>query len=389
MSWVFFYRPIFLNQVIGLTEVQIGFLSAVLTFSTIVSPLVGGYLADRFGRKRVLMMFDTTSWLSSLTVWFWTQNMWYAFVAYVLEGLVSVIYSVWECLLVEDTAPENRSSIYGTISAIYSVGSLSTPVAGYIVGLYGIDAGTRMLFLLTLVSLIPMFAIRLVLLRETEFGKQIMKEKSFTGLKGYRDSLSVIKKNRIILVLLFTSVLGSFYYASVTYRSLFLIHENGLGLNEELASLVPAASSISSLIMALFVVPKLASKASYVKALALGYGLGCLASLFLSLSPKGSLLSAMLSSVILGIYGVTAFSVSRTFLTNEIEAADSKARAKILSITVTLTSLLGLPAPVLMGYLFSLNPRIPFMVVSATLAISLTVLLAATKKQVSSKPTSN
>jgi MFS family permease len=234
-----------------------------------------------------------------------------------------------------------------------------------------------------------MFVIRLVLLRETEFGKQIMKEKSFMGLKGYRDSLSVIRKNRIILVLLFTSVLGSFYYASVTYRSLFLIHENGLGLNEELASLVPAASSISSLIMALFVVPKLASKASYVKALALGYGLGCLASLFLSLSPKGSLLSAMLSSVILGIYGATAFSVSRTFLTNEIEAADSKARAKILSITVTLTSLLGLPAPVLMGYLFSLNPRIPFMVVSATLAISLTVLLAATKKQVSSKPSSN
>jgi MFS family permease len=148
MSWVFFYRPIFLNQVIGLTEVQIGFLSAVLTFSTIVSPLVGGYLDDRFGRKRVLMMFDTTSWLSSLTVWFWTQNILYAFVAYVLEGLVSVIYSVWECLLVEDTAPENRSSIYGTISAIYSVGSLSTPVAGYIVGLYGIDVGTRMLFLL-------------------------------------------------------------------------------------------------------------------------------------------------------------------------------------------------------------------------------------------------
>jgi len=382
MSWVYFYRPIFLNQVIGLTEVQIGFLSAVLTFSTIVSPLAGGYLADRFGRKNVLMLFDTTSWLSSLAIWYWTRSMLFAFVAYVLEGLVSVIYSVWECMLVEDTAPEFRSGIYGIVLAINSVGSLSTPIAGYVIGSLGIDAGTRMLFLLTFVVLVPMFAIRMVFLRETEFGKQIMKERSFAGLGGYRDSLVVIKRNCTIFVLLLMSVLSSFYYASVTYRPLFLINENGLGLSDELASLVPAASSISSLIMASFIVPKITSKAGYIKTLALGYGLGCVSLLWLSLSPKGDLLSAVLSSVLLGVFSATAFSVFRAFLTNEIEAADSKARAKILSIAGTLTSLFGLPAPILVGYLFSLNPRIPFMVVSATLGISLTMLLAVAKNEI-------
>jgi len=382
MSWVYFYRPIFLNQVIGLTEVQIGFLSAVLTFSTIVSPLAGGYLADRFGRKNVLMLFDTTSWLSSLAIWYWTRSRLFAFVAYVLEGLVSVIYSVWECMLVEDTAPEFRSGIYGIVLAINSVGSLSTPIAGYVIGSLGIDAGTRMLFLLTFVVLVPMFAIRMVFLRETEFGKQIMKERSFAGLGGYRDSLVVIKRNCTIFVLLLMSVLSSFYYASVTYRPLFLINENGLGLSDELASLVPAASSISSLIMASFIVPKITSKAGYIKTLALGYGLGCVSLLWLSLSPKGDLLSAVLSSVLLGVFSATAFSVFRAFLTNEIEAADSKARAKILSIAGTLTSLFGLPAPILVGYLFSLNPRIPFMVVSATLGISLTMLLAVAKNEI-------
>jgi DHA1 family tetracycline resistance protein-like MFS transporter len=382
MSWVYFYRPIFLNQVIGLTEVQIGFLSAVLTFSTIVSPLAGGYLADRFGRKNVLMLFDTTSWLSSLVIWYWTRSMLFAFVAYILEGLVSVIYSVWECMLVEDTAPEYRSGIYGIVLAINSVGSLSTPVAGYVIGSLGIDAGTRMLFLLTFAVLVPMFAIRFVFLRETEFGKQIMKERSFAGLGGYKDSLAVIKRNRTILVLMLMSVLSSFYYASVTYRPLFLINENGLGLSDELASLVPAASSISSLIMASFIVPKITSKAGYIKTLALGYGLGFVSLLWLSLSPKGDLLSAVLSSVLLGVFGATAFSVFKVFFTNEIETANSKARAKILSITGTLTSLFGLPAPIMVGYLFSLNPRIPFIVVSATLGVSLAMLLAATKNEI-------
>jgi MFS family permease len=389
MTWVFFYRPIFLNQVIGLSEIQIGLLTSVLAFFAIISPLAGGYLGDRFGRKRVFMLFDSTSWLSSMAVWIWTQNIWHALLASILEGFTSITYSIWECILVEDTAPEHRSSIYGTIAVIYSIAALSMPIAGYIIGSYGIADGTRTLFIITLASLLAMFTIRLMLLKETEFEKQIMKEKSFAGLKGYRESLSVIKKNRIIMVLLFTTFLGGFYNASVTFRSLFLIDENGLGLSDELASLIPAATSISSLIMALLIIPKLASRNSYVKVLALGYGLGSLSLLFLSLSPKGSLLSALLSSVILGIYTSTAFSVSRTFITNEIEATDSRARAKILSLTITLTSFLGLPAPVILGYLFSINPRVPFVAVSLILAVSLIMLLTATKKETSAKPTSN
>ncbi|MEM2969741.1 MAG: MFS transporter [Candidatus Bathyarchaeia archaeon] len=383
MSWVFFYRPIFLNQAIGLSEVQIGLLSTILSVSMVVSPLVGGYLADKFGRKRVFMFFDSFSWLSSMIVWHWTQNVWHALTAYILEGFGSVVYSVWECMLVEDTTPKYRSSIYGTVSAIFNIGYLSTPVAGIIIGLYGIDSGTRMLFAISFASMTLMFTIRQMLLKETKLGQQIMKEKSFAGLKGYKESLSVMRKNRLILVLLLTSVLGSFYYASTTYLSLFLTHDNGLRLSSELASLMPTATAASALAVASLVVPKLSSRASYIKILTIGYGLGCVSLLFLSLSPAGSLLIAVFSGVVLGVYTSTSFSVSRTFLTNEIEFADARARAKILSITITLSSLLSLPAPTLMGYLFSINPRVPFILASATLAVTLFMLLAATKNQYS------
>lgn len=381
MSWVFFYRPIFLRESIGLSEVEIGLLSTVLTFFSILSPLAGGYLADRFGRKRVLMLFDSLGGLSSLAIWIVTRNIWYALAAYVLEGMATVIYPVWECLLVEDTKPEHRASLYGSFSAIYNVGSLSTPLAGYIIGSHGVDFGSRILFTLAFASLVIMYVIRQLYLRETELGHLIMKEKSIAGLRGYSTSFTMIRRNRILTALLLISVLGGFYYAVAAYLPLYLIDENGLGLSEDVASLIPAASSTSALIVALAVVSKLTSRSGYVKTLASGYGLGCVAFLLLTCSPKGHLPLALASGALLGVYYATAFSVSRTFLTNEIEALDGRVRAKILSITITLSSFLTLPAPTLAGYLFSLEPKIPFLGVSAVLIMSLIILLLAIKRK--------
>ena len=381
MSWVFFYRTIFLSESIGLTEIEIGLLFSFYNLLSIISPLAGGYLADRFGRKRVLMLFDSVGYLSSLAVWAFTQNIWYALAAYMLESLASVIFAVWECLLVEGTDSEHTAGIYANVSAIYNLGALSTPIAGYIVGLYGVDQGSRLLFTLTFFSLIPMFAIRQVYLKETDIGYQIMKEQKFAGFKGYLESLSMIKRNRIMAALLFSSIVGNFYYAVSRYLPLYLIDSRGLGLSEDVASLMPSVSSISALMMVSLIVPRIASRRDYVKVLTASYGLGCLGMLLLSFSPKGSLPSVLVSGVILGIYASTIFSVSRAFLTSEIGAADNRARAKVLSVTMTLSSLLNLPTPTLAGYLFSLEPNLPFIAVSGVLVLSLVVLLFAVRQK--------
>jgi len=380
MSWIYFYRSIFLKEAVGLSEVQIGLLSTIITFSSIFLPIAGGYLADRFGRKRTLMLFDSLSWIPSLAIWILTRNFWYAFAAYLLEGLACVIYSVWDCLLVEDTAPKRRSGIYGYISLIYNLGTFSTPIAGYLIGSLGVDSGMRILFAVALITIALMLGIRQVCLRETEVGYQIMKEKKIAGLKGYLSSLSIIRKNRVISALLFVSAVSSFYYSVNIYLSLLLITKDGLGLSEELASWMPLAISLSALTLNLLVVPKLTTRSSYSKALILSHFFGSVGLMLLIFSPKGILYPVFISGILLGIYQSSSYSVSKTFLTNEIEITNPKARAKILSVTTTFSSLVSLPVPVLAGYLFSLDPRFPFFLTSGIITLGLILIAFVTKR---------
>lgn len=381
MNWIFFYRSIFLNIVIGLSSVEIGLLITVYNIVSSIMPLFGGYLADRFGRKRVFMLFDSLCWLSSLALWAISRNIWHALLAYIVESGASIIYSIWECLLVEDTKLEFRSIIYGFISAIYRVGSLTTPIAGFIIGFYGLDLGNRILFTIAFCAMIPMFIVRQIYLREPEIGRIVRRDKVFSGFKGYLSSFSLIRRDPIILALILILIVIGFNNSSYAYFPLYLVDENGLGLSEENASFIPSASSAVSLLLFLFVVPKLKSKTSYFKALTLGYSLGSLAIFILINSPTGSMFMALLSAFLLGFYYVVAFSVSRTFLMNQIDFVDSRARAKILSIAVTLSSLVNLPTPTIMGYLFDLNPKLPFIAILATFLTSIFILLVSMRKR--------
>lgn len=376
MSWIFFYRPIFMRS-LGVSEVEIGFTITLYSILQTFLPLLGGYLADKFGRKRVFMFFDVTGWVTALTLWTLATEFWQMLLAIVFEGLVTVVFPVWECMLVEDTSPEYRASIYGYINLIYVTGSLMTPLAGVLVSTFGIVAGYRTMCILALFSLSIMFTTRQVFLRETEMGKLLLRQRSdISGFRGYRKALQIVVRRRAILLVFICNILGGLYYTIVsTYSSLYLTDPRGLALDKALASFVPAASSVTSILLLTIFSSVIQREGGLLKSLATAYLLTALSTALLVTIPKGYLSLAVISGALSGFYTLV-YPTIRTFLVNRIDAVDEKAKAKVLSLSTTFSAFANWLTPTLAGYAYQIDPKIPFFVSIAVLIINLVTTIA-------------
>jgi len=376
MSWIYFYQVIFMRA-IGMDEVFIGFVAMLPLVFQASLPMLGGYLADRFGRKRTLMLFDSIGWIGSMALWSLAREPWHVVVAASFQGLSTTIYGVWETMLVEDTEPSYRVGIYSFVQVIYVFGGILTPMAGILVSLYGVEQGSRYMFLIALVTIASMFVIRQLYLRESEIGKMLAssERRGLSGLGGYLETMKTTSRHRKLLILLALTMIGSCMFPLMnTFKPLFLSDPEGLALDESVISIVPMASSIPSLITLSLIVPRL--KHTHIrKALSLSYICSLLGVATLLVAPRGSLILAILSAILDSARFVATFSILRVFFVNTIDETNPLARAKMMSLTTTFSALASWPMPLIGGYLYDANPIFPFAFASVLLILSVGLTL--------------
>jgi len=376
MSWVELYKAIFMRS-LGFNEIFIGFVLMLPLIPQMFLPILGGYLADRFGRKRILMVFDSVGWLGSTAAWIVAREPIHVVVAALLQGLSTTIYGVWETLLVEDTQPHHRATIYSTIQMMYVFSGLLTPGAGALVSMYGVEQGSRYIFLAYLLALIAMFSTRQALLTESRIGVLLSSkgtEESSSGV-GYVEVLKAIAKHKKLLIVFALTTIGTIQYELATiFKPLYLSDPKALALDESIISVVPMASSIPSLIALFYVIPKL-SISRIRKALLFCYACGILGLVTLVVAPKGSLSLAVLSAILDSARYIAVFCILRTLLVNTIDEANELLRAKVMSLIIAFPALVSWPMPMVGGYLYTISPALPFLV--TTLLLILSVYLVA------------
>ncbi|MBN1249315.1 MAG: MFS transporter [Anaerolineae bacterium] len=364
---------------LGVTEVQIGLLQSVLIVTQVISTLLGGYVADRLGRKRTLVVFDIICWGVPMFLYAIARNPWYFLIGRAINGFVYVVMPSFECLFVEDVPPENRAAVFGVNQFLAATAHLLAPVAGWLVAAWGIVPAGRVIMAITMVSSVSIAISRQFVLHETEVGQARMATTTGASpvevVRSYTKALRLMTGDRRITKFLIVRVLVAFTWViGSTYAAIYLTDARGLGLRDATIALFPFVSAVVTMAMILLAAGRLRANAVF-GTLLIGQALSILGLLSLVLAPAGTKMWAVLWAIGSAASMALYQSASKSYWADIV--TDSE-RAMIFSASSALMALCTVPAGPLAGVLYTVAPRLPFVlaIVLQGVALLLTLTLS-------------
>jgi len=285
---------IYLSQ-LGYSTVTIGLVISTASASGAVLTVLWGFLSDRFGRKKILML------LAALTI---VSNLIYVFFSHLVFILSAVIIAnvgaggsggggqgggpfnpVEQALLAEKCTPENRNRIFSTNAFVGSLmGSLGALVSGlpqYLQESWGWQsvASYKPLFALTI-----FFSVILILAYSTIDEQHVPRKRERTNQSRTARSGFVTKMSLLGMVdNLGAGLVGPLI--SYWFFRRFGVELKSLGFMFFLSYFFAALSFLAA--------PVLARHMGVVKTMAFSHGLASLIYLFLPLAPSFSIAAAM------------------------------------------------------------------------------------------------
>ena len=357
---------------LGVTAMQIGWLESVLIFTQVISTLLGGYFADRFGRKRVLVVFDILCWGVPMFLYAIARNPWYFLLGRFINGFVYFVIPSFQCLFVEDVPPEHRSAVFGLLQFLTSAARLLAPVAGLLVAALGLIPAGRAIMATVMVSSVAIAIVRQFTLEETTMGRERMSTTAGIRpgelIRQYRAAIRLMLVNRQVMTFMMTRNLLRFTMVMwSTYSAIYLIDGRGIGLAESTVALFPFISALVTMGMILLVAGRLQGQHVFSN-LVVGQLVGIVAAIFFILSPAGTIWWAVLWAVANAVSVALFRPANESYWANIIGDHE---RALVFSASGALMSLFSLPAGPLAGALYTLVPRGPFVLGILLQAIAL------------------
>jgi MFS family permease len=143
------YKSLYLDH-LGLGAGEIGLYNALAQGVLLVSALLGGYLADAWGRRLTINVFDVLSWAIPALLLALAPNKWFGVAAILFFGFNSGANIAYICLLVEKNPPRRRADVYTVLQTVNQVPSLVflPLLAGWWVERAGLEDAARGMYAL-------------------------------------------------------------------------------------------------------------------------------------------------------------------------------------------------------------------------------------------------
>ena len=386
--WVRTYTSLFMAA-LGLSATQIGWVASLTLITQMLVAPFGGYVADKFGRKRTLIFFDIVSWIIPPLVWMVAQNVWYFVIAAILNGFNMIISPSWNCLLVEDTHPARRPAVFAAFQLVVLGAGIFSPISGWIVDGKGVVLGTRIIFGITGASIATMTLIRALTIRETSVGTALINEFEGASMKealaNYKAALVQGFTNRTLFRLFLLSMIN-FAYVTIwnTYSTLYMTHAQGLNLSPGLVALWPTFSSVFIVLTLVLLVPRVRLE-KLPHWLLLSSIFLCGGVLVFMLTPPNTYTSLAIAAIFIAMGQSLINPVRDTFIANIIE---DRQRAPLLAAINSVSMIILVPLTPLAGRLFELNPKAPLIVLFLFLLVGVLAAFSLHRSHLSN-PTVN
>ena len=242
MIWT--YEPLYIKA-LGASSTILGLIYAVSGAVLAFSRLPGGYIADRFGRRKLIIVMSHL-YAASYFLYALAPDWRLILVAAVLGNVFLVYEPALSAIVADSVPPEVRGLSYGLSTFLPGVVSLVAPlVSGYMVSAYGLVGGMRIIYALGAgLALLACF-LRFLFLQETHRGVVERRPLIADFFSGYREAFVFLGERIPFIVFLF--VFAAFAEGAQAFVSPYAVEY--LGIPENLWYQVYMAFSVANLVL--------------------------------------------------------------------------------------------------------------------------------------------
>lgn len=258
------FEPLYMVR-LGLSETEIGVYKAFMNIVGLAGFFIGGYVADFWGRKKAIVLFDALSWGGYCLSLALATHKWWCVSAMFFFAMVSASVPAYFGLLSEAISARKRASVFSVLQMVNQMPSaLFLPLVGGLwVARVGLVPATHQMFFLY-AGLVGLG----ILLRWKYLPKSVVYERAPTswlhavreGAGQYRASLKEFFRHPASRPLLASKFLDEWVITlwGMTYASLYYVDR--LGVRDSNISVINQGSTYVGILLLFLLIPNFTQK---------------------------------------------------------------------------------------------------------------------------------
>lgn len=240
------FLTMFLASEIGFSKEIIGLFIMANSLSTVPGSIIGGKITDTFGRKNVLVIFQTLAALCYIPCAFLDKSVLIPFFLILSSFLSSIAYPAYGAMIADLTTSSNRNSAYSLLYLGNNLGfSIGPMIAGFLYIHY-----LKMIFIGNSIAVIISVIIIHNFIKETKPINE-MEEQSGNELERKESGslISALFNRPLLLAFAFLCMIYSFIYAQYPFSIPLQIGEMFKGNGPVIFGYIMATNGITVILL--------------------------------------------------------------------------------------------------------------------------------------------